>query len=237
MTKSIIETVVEYNDFGFLVYARDYPGAFTRGRTLEEAFSKMSCEITRYCQWAGREIPRGPMLAHTAQSVKTGLCVQDADSEALFEAEKGSVSFQEYSCLKALAEKSAACFEVLYHSVPDKDASASAPRKTFYGNVPVTAREMYLHTNGVTDYYVSQIGVVKTCTGDMLSARKQAFAAVEAAPDYLKNAVFSGKYDEQWTLKKVMRRFIWHDRIHAKAMYRMAEAIWGDSALVNPFYF
>lgn len=237
MAQSIIETVVEYNDFGFLIYARDYPGAFTRGKTLEEAQSKMAREITRYCRWADREAPHEPILSHTAQSVKTALCVQDADSEALFEAEKGPVSCEEYARLKALAEKSAACFEEIYQSIPDKDASATAPRKTFYGSVPVTAREMYLHSNGVTDYYISQIGVDKACLGDILSARKQAFAAIEATPDYLNNAVFIGAFDEQWTLKKVMRRFIWHDRIHAQAMYRMAEAIWGKNAVANPFYF
>ena len=26
---------------------------------------------------------------------------------------------------------------------------------------------------------------------------------------------------ETWTLRKLLRRFIWHDRIHARAMVRM----------------
>jgi hypothetical protein len=29
--------------------------------------------------------------------------------------------------------------------------------------------------------------------------------------------------NELWTLKKVLRRFIWHDRIHGKAMIRILE--------------
>ena len=27
--------------------------------------------------------------------------------------------------------------------------------------------------------------------------------------------------DEEWTLKKILRRFIWHDRIHGKSIYRI----------------
>ena len=29
--------------------------------------------------------------------------------------------------------------------------------------------------------------------------------------------------NELWTLKKVLRRFVWHDRIHGKAMTRILE--------------
>ena len=38
------------------------------------------------------------------------------------------------------------------------------------------------------------------------------------------------------SMRKVLRRFIWHDRIHAKAMWRTAVALWG-SEIKNPFYF
>ncbi|GAK00699.1 hypothetical protein [Geomicrobium sp. JCM 19055] len=55
-------------------------------------------------------------------------------------------------------------------------------------------------------------------------------------PNYLQNKVCKGSYDELWTLRKVMRRFIWHDRIHAKSMYRTANSRWGET-IENPFYF
>ena len=34
----------------------------------------------------------------------------------------------------------------------------------------------------------------------------------------------------------VLRRFLWHDRIHARAMWRTASALW-SSGLKNPFFF
>ena len=44
-------------------------------------------------------------------------------------------------------------------------------------------------------------------------------------------------YGEDWSLRKVLRRFIWHDRIHARAMYRMAIKVFGAEHVANPFCF
>ena len=54
---------------------------------------------------------------------------------------------------------------------------------------------------------------------------------------FCKILVRKGSYGEDWSLRKVLRRFIWHDRIHAKAMYRMATKVFGAESIVNPFYF
>ena len=56
-------------------------------------------------------------------------------------------------------------------------------------------------------------------------------------PNFLQNTVFEGSYDEMWSLRKVLRRFIWHDRIHARAMYRMAVKLFGAESIENPFCF
>ena len=60
---------------------------------------------------------------------------------------------------------------------------------------------------------------------------------LESQPDFLKNAAYLGSYDEEWSLRKVLRRFIWHDRIHAKAMYRMAVKTFGADIVPNIFQF
>ncbi len=50
-------------------------------------------------------------------------------------------------------------------------------------------------------------------------------------------AVIEGSYGEAWSLRKVLRRFIWHDRIHAKAMYLMAVKLFGVENVADTFYF
>lgn len=53
----------------------------------------------------------------------------------------------------------------------------------------------------------------------------------------IKSSVFEGSYDELWSLRKVLRRFIWHDRIHAKAMYHMTVVAFGKESVPNIFLF
>ena len=46
--KNEVKIVVEYNDNGYLLYVANYPGAFARGKTKEEALSKIPMEILSY---------------------------------------------------------------------------------------------------------------------------------------------------------------------------------------------
>ena len=121
--------------------------------------------------------------------------------------------------------------------MPDKDKSILSPRETFYGTVPRTAEEMYQHTKNVNRYYFSEIGVNADNDGTILDCRKRGFALLERQPDFLTQPPRTGSYDEKWSLRKVLRRFVWHDRIHAKAMYRMALKTFGEHSVPDVFRF
>lgn len=54
---------------------------------------------------------------------------------------------------------------------------------------------------------------------------------------YTRSASIEGSRCEFWSLRKMLRRFIWHDRIHTKAMYRMAIKAFGKAAIPNAYYF
>ena len=125
---------------------------------------------------------------------------------------------EEYIRLKELALKSAEDFLRLYHFIPDKNKSDMPIRKTFYGQVTRTAEEMYLHTKNVNSYYFAEIGVDADNEGTIVDCRKRGFELLEQKENFSENPVVEGSYGELWSLRKMMRRFIWHDRIHAKAM-------------------
>ena len=133
--------------------------------------------------------------------------------------------------------KSAKDFLALYDSISDKNAVVSPERKTFYGKVPRSADEMYEHTKNVNEYYFSEIDVDADNSGNIYECRKRGFETLEAKPDFLQNAVIEGSYGEDWSLRKVLRRFIWHDRIRARAMHRMAVKVFGADNIENPFCF
>ena len=235
-TRMNVRCVWEHNGNDTLLYAENAPGAYARGATVEEALSKMDGELRAWTRWQGK-LPRDSYDFTIVQEQSCDLQVCDADSDVLFEREKASILLTEYLELKALALKSAEDFQRLYDSLPDKDASCLPVRETFYGPVPRTAREMYEHTKNVNDYYFAEIGVEADHAGTIAECRRRGFEALERQPDYLENRVFDGSYGELWTLRKVLRRFLWHDRIHAKAMYRMAVKTFGAEPVENVFLF
>lgn len=231
-----INCVWEHNGRDTLLYAVDFVGAYTRGETLEAAVRKMQAEICSYLKWCGKKAVTSMDIAIIEEKVSE-LAICDADSDVLFESEKAPLTAEEYKKLKALALKSAQDFLALYDSVPDKNATAAPERKTFYGQVPRTANEMYEHTKNVNTYYFAEIAVKADHDGNIYECRKRGFEALESNPDFLQNTVRKGSYGEDWSLHKVLRRFIWHDRIHAKAMHRMAIKVFGAENVVNPFCF
>ena len=232
----IIECVWEHNGSDTLLYAANLPGAYARGTGKETAMEKMAAEARSYLRWKGDAVP-GTVTVEIVQDAACGLQICDADSDVLFETEKKPLTMGEYLELKALALKSAADFLTLYESIPDKDQSSAPVRRTFYGSVPRTAAQMYEHTKNVNEYYFAEIDVDADNEGTILDCRRRGFEALEAKADFLENPVIEGSYGESWTVRKVLRRFIWHDRIHARAMYRMAVRQFGGDAVPNVFAF
>lgn len=228
--------VWEHNGNDTLLYSADYVGAYTRGNSLESAMKKMRSEIAAYSSWTGQESDLNTDI-EIIQERNSNLQISDADSDVLFDTETAPLSQKEYEELKALVLKSARDFYDLYSSISNKDESCLPQRRTFYGAVPRTAREMYEHTKNVNAYYFSEIGVDVNNEGTIYDCRKRGFEHLEQTSGFLNNTVCEGSYDELWSLRKVMRRFLWHDRIHAKAMYRMAIKTFGVCGADNTFRF
>lgn len=231
-----IRCVWEHNGDDSILYSEQFTGAFTRGESREAALRKMAAEIYAYARWRGDEITEPP-TPEIVQEKESSLSICDADSDVIFEEERKELTISEYEQLKTLALKSAQDFLALYLAIPDKDKSCLGYRETFYGQVPRTALEMYEHTRNVNDYYFGEIGVRADHEGSIVECRERGFSLLEAQPDYLRNAVYQGSYGEEWSLRKVLRRFVWHDRIHARAMYRMAVRTFGRNVIPNVFQF
>ena len=226
----------EHNGDDTLLHAVNCVGAYARGANRGQALEKLPKEIMSYLRWSGEPVPERVEI-EVVQEKASNLQIADADSDILFEEERAPLSEEAYLRLKALALKSAEDFHALYASIPDKNASCLPERNTFYGAVPRTAQEMYEHTKNVNSYYFGEIGVDADNAGTILECRRRGFALLEQSVGFLQAPAVVGSYDELWSVGKVLRRFIWHDRIHAKAMYRMAVRTFGKYALRNPFQF
>ena len=136
-----IRCIWEHNGPDSLLHLAGYPGAYTRGASLEEALAKVPAELAAWHRWLGLDAP-ADCAAEIVQEHAADLQVRDADSDVLFDSEAGPLTPEDYRQLKALALRSAQDFLRLYRAVPDPDASCLPARATFYGQRPRTAREM-----------------------------------------------------------------------------------------------
>lgn len=231
-----IECVWEHHGNDSLIYSSNLIGAFTRGTSKEDALKKMPQEIASYCAWTGQSVTL-PFDVVITQEKVSDLNIRDADSDVIFDSERVGLAMDEYAELKTLVLKSANDFHRLYDSFPGKNQSCMPQRETFYGKVPRTAEEMYQHTKNVNAYYWGEIGIEADNDGTIWENRRRGFEALEKNGDFLTGHVVEGSYGEQWSLRKVLRRFIWHDRIHAKAMYRLGVKCYGSALIPNDFHF
>ena len=231
-----IKCIWEHNGNDSLIYAENCVGAFARGESLEVALQKLPSEIQSFYAWLGENVPE-EIEAVIVQEKESDLEIKDADSDVIFATEEKPLTLEEYTKLKDMALKSASDFLKLYDSIPDKTAGSLPMRKTFYGQVPRTAEEMYLHTKNVNSYYFGEIGADVDNEGTILECRKRGFERLESIPNFLSNFLQEGSYGEMWSVRKVLRRFIWHDRIHAKAMWRMTIKTFEKNEIENVFHF
>ncbi len=192
-----IRCVWEHNGNDSILYADSFIGAFTRGTSKDLAIQKMPSEIKSYLMWKG-DLVTDSFEPEIVQEKCSDLTISDADSDVLFDEERKELSVSEYEELKALVLKSARDFLSLYEAIPDKNKSCLPVRVTFYGQVPRTAFEMYEHTKNVNDYYFGEIGVVTDNEGNIVECRERGFAVLESQPNFLKNIVHLGSYNEEW---------------------------------------
>lgn len=239
LENSKINVIVESNEQGYMVHLKDYPGSYTRGESENIALAKVSSEVKRYCKWAGWDIPIHTQLV-VIKRCYTNARIDDGDTEVLIDFDKDKISNRCFAEYCRLAMYSAQSFQILYNSLPDKQwVDFSKQRKTFYGNTPCTAEDMIQHVDMVQEYYMSRIGIdIKISSNEFLNNRMLCLKVIE---EFWSNNVTSNIFNidnELWTLLKVLRRFIWHDLIHGKALYRLGLKITEEKTIVeDPFFF
>jgi hypothetical protein len=150
--------------------------------------------------------------------------VEDADNEILLEADKKMTGKEEFKRLLDLVWFSGETFSQLHTTAKLKDwVDKARIRKTFYGDNPKTIGEVFAHVNYCQCYYLSRMKIMKEVKGDFMTLREFCLEKLEALYRKHDNSLIFEVDDELWTLKKVLRRFIWHDRIHGKAITRILE--------------
>jgi len=220
-----LSLAMETNGRGFHGFIVELPGAYVRGLIEEEAVSKAPEEARSYLAWLGQESSQ-VSKARIVQTHRCKLMIEDADCEILLADDKSPMNMQEFQHLVELAKYSGLTFTKLYDSSELKDwVDEARIRKTFYGQTKKTVREIFEHVKQTQVYYVSRTGssVTEAEEESFVRIRELSLNRITNLFRQDGNSKIYATDNEDWTLKKVLRRFIWHDRIHGKAITRILE--------------
>ena len=218
--------IYETNGLGFLGWITDLPGAYIRGKTLEEARGKVNKEIALCTEWLNFE--KAVDMQINEEIKKSDLHIEDADSDIIFDSELIDFDKQDYFlfwCGKVLL--SGTKTEEIYKKMKNKSLiDITMKRKTFYGDVYCTINDQYRHIVNVQNYYLNQIGTEMNIADEFRLNRMEFIEKLKEK--YLKegNKLYRNE-SEDWTIKKLIRRTIWHDRIHIRAIERMEKRLSG----------
>lgn len=230
-----ISIAIETNGKGYLGFISELPGAFIRGKTLGEALSKAEYEAIIYQKWSGKK----DILEYNAKVVQmheSNLMVEDADTEILLNVDKGKMEDFQFENYIKLARKSCLSALNMYSATKHKNwIDEERIRKTFYGDVPKSVQEIFDHIDSVQYYYLSRIcSNIKEITG-FLERREYCLKRISKKFSNENNYNIYNIDNELWTIKKVLRRFIWHDRIHAKSIIKILKKQ-KDYGLIDDYY-
>jgi hypothetical protein len=213
-----------------------------RGRTELDALAKVDPEVRAYLTWLGLEPRHEKYEGSRVQVHGSSLAVEDADNEILLNADLEGMGGKEFAALVELVRRSGSTFLALYEGAEFKDwVDGPRVRRTFYGQNPCTVREVFSHVLGTQNYYMSRVGERPERPGNdfaaMLETHVKRLDALFSREGCGRVYTVDG---EPWTLKKVLRRFVWHDRIHGKAITRILEKqklLGLIEGYPNPFHF
>lgn len=236
-TLILVEAALESNGKGFAAWGMNLPGAYARAESREDALRKLEAEAVHFARWAYGGLTHAEAQARVLQEHQTTMPVEDADTDILFTGEKEPLAIGDFARMRAWVVNSSHDLRLMAESLPSRTETNLPERETFYGLRPRTADDALHHVNAVTAYYLGELGIDHVNLPDIYDNRLSAMQAISARLDLLQNVVMQGSSGEFWTLRKVLRRFLWHDRIHARALWRMAVSLWGQAAVADPFGF
>src|SRR5213594_5130105 len=223
--KDSLSIGMETNSKGFLGFIIELPGAYVKGPTQIGAVSKTVMEAGSYLTWLGQENVRFPEPL-IVQTHRSDLKIEDADCEILLDDDRRPMNEDEFGRLVELVRYSGLAFDKLYESTGLKDwVDEDRIRETFYGQNKKTIKEIFDHVKRTQYYYLSRTGI--TFSEDealpLMEIRESSFDSLAHLFSKEGNSKIYNVQNEEWTLKKILRRFVWHDRIHGKAITRILE--------------
>jgi len=154
------------------------------------------------------------------QRCASRLAVEDADTLVLLDADRRKMRPEEFRALSDLALFSGQTFDGVYQGAELKGWVDPAKVSSFHWPYPSTIEATHSHVAKTQAYYLSRLGLPLQ-EGEFMMMRRLGLNLLGKEFEAHANRPPVEVDGELWTVKKVLRRVVCHDRIHAKAVTRM----------------
>ena len=230
------------------------PACFSRGASPEKALQVLPSRIGRYLDWlSGFEpVPRTGREIEVVEEVRDPICpVKRGDTRALFAWDRDAPTAEEFERdLRWMAHSRRTLLSLL-EDLPSDVLDRGDPPKKGKGIHDVRApsiRRILRHVAGAEYWYLTRIPsrapLPQEEPHDVFTALSAVRGAAEpvlreffgSCPNQVVEApqrTWSGTFTEGWTLRKVLRRALWHEGFHIEEILRHLDGRSGDRAAVG----
>jgi len=236
-----MEAYLEVRDDGRAMgHVLALPGCFAKGPSREEVIAALPGAIGEYWRWLrrhGEEVPssKGEIAIEVAEVVSSDAGFVSGDKVALFGPDHEPPTDAEVELYLRRMGHSRQDLLSLVRQVPERllDVAPGEGRRTIRQTLQHIARAEWWYlsriyrepdVSGVPDDVLAELGWIR----EEAVARLRAFPAAERSRVFIRDEFVSPwGAGERWTFRKVLRRFIEHEREHtagiARLLHRLSE--------------
>lgn len=221
-------TLERGRDGGYLAWVHELPGCFARAASRPAVEAKLRPAIEEFCRWlraAGEAVPEEPVEYAIVAEVETPLLSAQADSDVLLEPDRAALDAPSLSRLEAWLRLSR---RDLLRTL-DRVDTAAWEWKPEGG--PRSVREHLQHLAFVEFMYAawtfdlrSKDGIAEFLSWTRRIALDRLRDLARSGDARVTQAAWSGApRPESWTARKALRRLLWHERLHLRAIRRLLD--------------
>lgn len=236
---------LEHGERWWYAHVAELPGCFTRGETREEVLHALPQEIDRHLSFLrekGRPSPETTKFLVSQEIHGITELGEAGGAVALFDTDERPVSKKDLDVFLESMQWNREELLRVVRPLPEKARDARPIHDKW------TINETLNHVANAEEWYISRLGedIQEECEGyierldsslqgnDVLRrlavTRQGAVHALRAAFSRGVRGTFTrAKYtshpEEQWTFRKVLRRFVEHEREHIDTIRRVVEAL------------
>jgi hypothetical protein len=220
MTYSV--TLERGADGTYLAWVAELPGCAVRAGSREEVLAVLPDSIKAFAAWAGEVVPETVEI-DVAEEVESAIAT-DEDTEVLVAADRDALTSEDWAPIREqLARSRADLIDLLGRlGRDDLERARDGSERTLREEIEHVAFVELMYAMWTFDLR-SREGLAEFASWTRRAAEERMHELAEKGASEVTFAEWAGApRPEEWTPRKAVRRLLWHELLHLRALERVA---------------